>query len=225
MSDQTLSDVVVAAGALLRVIDGTGSPDAREEQTFGDALEIWIAELLSADSRWTLRGRWFDGLAFERCVPVDNKTLDTAGYIWRIDTQTRIPFRATVSVAGERLVDFTVEVGAELSADQATCDSQWLFVFARNARYSVLFRGEVIGLCAFEGRDRSMGIAHGALETTSAYDRLRDQCAKDPSSLALADASGAGVEINWIALNDITTELGEPYVEVNAQGGPFSHRE
>jgi hypothetical protein len=120
--------VLVAAGAFLRRGNGSDGPS---EGALADAVEIWIAELLATDDRWPLRGRWFDGLAFDQCTRGDGHDLNLSGVVWRVDTQGRVPVRASIRVGDGKIESYDVEVGAEITGERSTLRNvEWLFHFS-----------------------------------------------------------------------------------------------
>jgi hypothetical protein len=87
------------------------------ERRLAESIEIWVAALLSTDERWTLPGRWFDGLAFQECCAPRDDQIEVHGFIVRIDTQRVDPIWIRLWLSPEGLHAFDVRFGDEQSVD------------------------------------------------------------------------------------------------------------
>lgn len=125
---------------------GPGAERDRAGRHLADVLERWIAALLSADARWPLQDRWYDDLVFVDCLDRGDAGVSMLGWIWRIDTQTRYPFRVRLRPSTGGLAGFEVCVADEYRAEGgrrgrrardlalalANSELEWSFHFVRD---------------------------------------------------------------------------------------------
>ena len=83
----------------------------------------------------------------------------------------------------------------------------------------VVFRGVVLGVCRFSGARPVDGCCLWGLEVTAAYESHRIDVLAAPTVFQLFNRLGERIATNSMWLHDVTDRLGEPYVEVTAQGG------
>ena len=102
------SGIQVAEASIVRLLRDPGLDDEQARRRVEDALELWIAALLAVHPRWTLEGRWFDGLLLEGDVLTDDGR-SMRGFIYTIEAQRKVWFSAIVSAAAGTL-DFALEV-------------------------------------------------------------------------------------------------------------------
>lgn len=117
-----------------RVDIGNGVDLAQWEERLASAVEHWIVTLLNADSDWPLRGRWSDGLFFERC-DVDDRGATISGSIVNVASQGRVGFQATLRAHGFGLA-YTVFVQNEVA------EHAWRGVEPWGVAHAYVFRHE-----------------------------------------------------------------------------------
>jgi len=104
------SDVDQSLEMVSRIIE-ISTEEIAQRRDFADALEVWLAALLAVHPKWTLSGRWFDGLLIDACSK-GSSSISLRGRVFLLSSQREICFSTTISTLAGHTSNFELEVSA-----------------------------------------------------------------------------------------------------------------